>query len=250
MSNLPSVKLEELTWEEIATALDDGVTTVLIPTGSVEQHGPHLGILKDAAWAEAIGVEVAKSVGDTLVAPVIRPGTSEHHMGFAGTITYRPKTLMAVIEDYCRSLDVHGFERIVIFSMHGGNFPGLNATLPTLAKDLDNAQIISLLDTDLLIQPLMDSLDEFDIPAKARGHGGAAVTASVWHLRPDLVREDRMVPGYQGTVSTSQLMTDGLHRYAERGHMGDPTYATKELGRDVTDRIVSAFVERIREEME
>lgn len=248
MTHYPSVKLEELTWEEIESALDEGMRTVLVPAGSVEQHGPHLGILKDAAWAEAIAVEVAETLGDTLVAPVIRPGTSEHHMGFAGTITYRPETLMAVVEDYFKSLDAHGFEYIVPFSMHGGNFPGMNAVLPTLAKELETSRVISLLDTDLLIKPLMDALAANDVPPEARGHGGAAVTASVWHLRPDLVRPDEFVPGFQGSVSTSQLMTDGLDAYSERGHMGDPTYATKELGKDVTDRLVEAFVERIREE--
>jgi creatinine amidohydrolase len=250
MTGLRSVKLEELTWEEIDDAIADGVRTVLIPAGAVEQHGPHLGILKDAAWAEAIGVEVARELGETLVAPVIRPGTSEHHMGFAGTITYRPETLMAVLEDYCRSLDTHGFEHLVIFSMHGGNFPALNARLPTLAKELETAKIVSLLDKEVLIQPLMDALDAFDIPKEARGHGGAAVTSSVWHLRPDLVLEEEFVPGFQGEVSTSQLVTDGLDKYAERGHMGDPTYASKELGKDVTDRLVAAFTERIEKEIQ
>lgn len=245
VTDLPSVHLEELAWPEIDAALDAGFTTALVPSGSVEQHGPHLGILKDAAWAEALGAELATELGDALVAPVIRPGTSEHHMGFSGTISYRPETLMHVLEDYCHSLDAHGFEHIVIYSMHGGNFPAMNAVLPGLAKELD-AKLITLLDKGLLIDPLMESLDAFDIPREARGHGGAAVTASVWHLRPDLVREEEFVPGFQGDVSTSKLMTDGLHSVSDLGHMGDPTYASLELGRDVTERLVNAFSDRIR----
>lgn len=244
MTDIPSVQLEELTWPEIETAMERGYKTVLIPAGSVEQHGPHLGILKDAAWAEAVGIEVAKDLDDALVAPVIRPGTSDHHMGFTGTISYRPETLMRVLEDYCHSLDEHGFEHIVAFSMHGGNFPAMNAILPSLASELE-ANIVTLLDKSLLIDPLMESLDTFDIPADARGHGGAAVTASVWNLRPDLVREGEFEPGYQGDVSNSRLQTDGLDAVSELGHMGDPTKATKELGREVTDRLVSAFVDRI-----
>jgi creatinine amidohydrolase len=241
-----SVKLEELTWQEIEAAIGNGVTTALIPAGSVEQHGPHLGILKDAAWAEAIGVKVAKELGDALVAPVIRPGTSEHHMGFSGTISYRPETLMRVTEDYCHSLAAHGFKHLVIFSMHGGNFPTMNALLPTLAKELTEIQFITLLDKDLLIDPLMESLASFNIPEEARGHGGAAVTASVWYLRPDLVLEDKFSAGFQGNISSSKLMTDGLDSVTDLGHMGDPTYATKELGKDVTHRLVTAFTERIR----
>jgi creatinine amidohydrolase/Fe(II)-dependent formamide hydrolase-like protein len=74
------------------------------------------------------------------------------------------------------------------------------------------------------------------------------VTAAVWHLRPDLVRETEFVPGYTGDVSTSQLMTDGLDSVSDLGHMGDPTHATRELGREVTSRLVAAFAARVREE--
>lgn len=247
MMELRSELLEELTWVEIESAIDRGAKTVLVPAGSVEQHGPHLGILKDAAWAEAIGVEVAKEIGDALVAPVIRPGCSDHHMGFSGTISYRPETLMRVLEDYCRSLDSHGFEHIVLFSLHGGNFPAMNAILSSIADEI-GAQIITLLDKELLIDPLMESLDRMGIPPEARGHGGAAVTASVWHLRPDLVLEEEFTPGFVGDVSTSKLTTDGLDSVTELGHMGDPTYATRELGEEVTTRLVSAFSERVRTE--
>ena len=244
-----SVHLEELTWTEIDDALSAGVRTAIIPAGSVEQHGPHLGILKDAAWAEAVGAELAGELGDALVAPVIRPGCSEHHMGFSGTISYRPETLMAVLEDYCHSLASHGFEQLVVFSLHGGNFPAMDAVLPTLAEDLgDDVRIITLLDKDLLIGSLMESLEEFDVPPEGRGHGGAAVTASVWHLRPDLVFPEAFTPGYQGDVSSSALMTNGLDAYSDLGHMGDPTYATEELGEHVTDRLVAAFAERVERE--
>jgi creatinine amidohydrolase len=247
MTEPTSRRLERLTWPEIETALDRGTDTVLVPAGAIEQHGPHLAIEKDAAWADALGVELAEELGDALVAPTIRPGTSEHHMGFSGTITLRPETLMRVVEDYCHSLDSHGFDHVVLYSMHGGNFPAMNAVLPRLASTLD-ANLITLLDKSLLIDPLMAALDAFDLPSEARGHGGAAVTAAVWHLRPDLVRETEFVPGYTGDVSTSQLMTDGLDSVSDLGHMGDPTHATRELGREVTSRLVAAFAARVREE--
>lgn len=247
-TDLRSVHLEELTWPEIEDALSGGIRTALIPAGSVEQHGPHLGILKDAAWAEAVGAELAEELGDALVAPVIRPGCSEHHMAFPGTISYRPETLMAVLEDYCHSLASHGFDQLVVFSLHGGNFPAMNAVLPSLADELDHdTRLITLLDKDLLIGSLMDSLEDSEIPPEGRGHGGAAVTASVWHLRPDLVLPEEFTSGYQGDVSTSALTTNGLEAYSELGHMGDPTYATEEVGEAVTDRLVADFAERVRE---
>lgn len=242
-----TVLLENLSWPAIESAQQGGMQTVIVPSGSVEQHGPHLGIVKDAAWAEALAIEVAEELGDALVAPTIRPGCSEHHMAFPGTISYRPETLMRVLEDYCHSIDAHGFEHIVVLSMHGGNFPSMNAILPSLSNEVD-AEIISLLDKNLMMEPLMEALAAHDIPEEARGHGGAAVTASVWHLLPELVDQDEFEPGYMGDVSTTNLMAQGLQAFSEAGHMGDPTRATLELGEDVTDGLVQAFVEEIRRE--
>ena len=69
-----------------------------------------------------IDAQVARRLGHTLVAPTIRVGCSEHHMGFPGTLTLETSTFQAVLRDYCRSLARHGFETICLLPTHGGNF--------------------------------------------------------------------------------------------------------------------------------
>ncbi len=78
--------LEEMTWPEVEEAIASGYTSVVVAAGAVEQHGPHLPLLVDAARGDRLAIEVAERLGSALVAPTIRVGCSEHHMGFPGTL--------------------------------------------------------------------------------------------------------------------------------------------------------------------
>ena len=115
------VQMEQMTWTEIRALLDKGVRTVIIPTGSMEQHGYHLSENTDSVLGEHIAAAVARALGDALVAPVLRPGLSEHHMAMAGTLTLRPETFRMLLEDYIDSYSRHGFNTIIIIAFHGGN---------------------------------------------------------------------------------------------------------------------------------
>ncbi|MGZ8700865.1 MAG: creatininase family protein [Gaiellaceae bacterium] len=90
----------------------------------------------DTYLGTAIAERAARIAGNTLVAPTLRPGLSEHHMEFPGSLTLRFETFMAVIEDYCVSLASHGFTRIVIFPSHGGNADTMKAWAPRVARTL------------------------------------------------------------------------------------------------------------------
>ncbi len=109
-SAMDTIMLEELTWPLVEKALNEGYRTVIVPVGSIEQHGYHLPLATDAFLGEALSRRLAEKLGKTLVAPVIRPGCSVHHMSFPGTLDVSPDTLIRVVKDVCFSLDVHGFQ--------------------------------------------------------------------------------------------------------------------------------------------
>ncbi len=113
------IRLALLSWPEVEDYLQS-CSAVILPIGSTEQHGPTGAIGTDALTAEAVALEVGRQTG-VLVAPTQVFGMAEHHLGFPGTMSLRPKTLLWVIHDLVLSLVGHGFDRIFVINGHGGN---------------------------------------------------------------------------------------------------------------------------------
>lgn len=248
MTGRDSVRLAEQTSAEIEAALEDGVRTVLVAVGSIEQHGPHLPIRMDALAGDELSRRIAERLGDAFAAPTIRPGCSGHHMAFAGTITIPAETLMETIRGYCESLDTHGFEHIVLVPTHGGNFAPTNTVAPGIARDID-ANIVALADLDEYMGLINEGLDAggvaYDEPVN---HAGAGETAMVLAADADLVRTDAVEAGHEDEVSASRLLSEGFDAVTENGVVGNPTEATTEAGEAIYEHVASEYAAQIRAE--
>ncbi len=117
--NKSSMRLDLFTWTEVEEYLKNS-KGIILPIGSTEQHGPTGAIGTDAITAEAVALEVGRRTG-VLVTPTQPFGMAEHHLGFPGTMSLRPATLLMVVHDLVISLASPGFEKIFIVNGHGGN---------------------------------------------------------------------------------------------------------------------------------
>jgi creatinine amidohydrolase len=239
-----------MVWPEVESALENGTKTAIVAVGSIEQHGPHLPLNMDTLDGDELSRRIATKLSDALAAPTIRPGCSGHHMEFPGTITVPPETLMEIIRSYCRSLDEHGFEYIVLVPTHGGNFGPVKTVAPDIAREIE-ATVIPLADLDEHMQLLNEGLDEAGIEYEQDViHAGAAETAMILAIDEGFVRTENIEPGSEGDISPARLLSEGFKSITENGVLGDPTEATAEAGEVIIQNVVETYVERIKIERE
>ena len=248
---MKTLKLEEMTWPKIQEAINDGYNTIIFSVASTEQHGPQLPIGTDSYGGDYYAQSVAEKLGNALVAPTIRFGCSKHHMGFPGTIAISTEVLIGLIQDVCIALDHHGFENIVIISSHGNNHGPVIAAAQEVATKT-KATIIALAYPNQSTNRMDKVYENYGItPEEAGYHAGASETAFIMAYRPDLVDREKLQRGYVGPYAEKFFYTsEELQRIAPIGVFGDPTKASKDMGKDMMEVITDRYVEIIKKEID
>ncbi|MDZ4729354.1 MAG: creatininase family protein [Xanthomonadales bacterium] len=242
--------IEEMTWEEIKAAIDSGTDTVIINIGATEQHGPQIALSSDSITGDFLTEEIARRIGNTLIAPSIRVGFSPHHMYFPGTITVRSEVITQLIIEYVHSLVWHGFRHIVLIPTHGGNFSTVAETGRRLSLLYPYLNIIAFSDADSYINALKSASERLGIPLDVAGsHAGMSETAMALAVRPDLVRMNRATPGFMGDAYGvgEKMNFEGTPGVSSIGVLGDPTVATAEAGRVYLDALASMLTDFVEQ---
>ena len=246
-----SVLLEELSWTTVERRIAEGTRTVVIMTASMEQHGPHLPTMTDTAIGYAVGERVARKLGNAILAPVIRPGCSDHHLAFPGSISIPEALFIDTVLATVRSLAPHGFTRFVLLSSHGGNFGALEKAAVRLREEFEpkGVTIVDFAGREALhetMRVMLAAAVEHGVVQEVDAIHADNTETSVMLLRhPQLVDTSRLEPGRMGHIDTDELFAKGLRGITPNGILGDPRGATPAIGETVVERLAEAIVRRI-----
>lgn len=213
--------LGSATWTELADLA--ATSTLVIPVGSTEQHGPHLPLSTDTDIAVAVAMALAERRPHVVVAPALAYGSSGEHAGFPGTLSIGQEALEHVVVELVRSADAFG--GVVLVSGHGGNLGPLRRAVRTLQGE----------GRRVVVWAPSGSVD---------AHAGRSETSMALAIDAGQIRLEAAEPG--DTRPLGELLpilrVEGVREVSANGVLGDPTGATAEEGRTLLAAFVADLV--------
>ncbi len=227
------IYLGNLSWVEAREVIRD-LDFVILPTGSFEQHGPHLPLLTDSIRAEEISRRLAEKAGElglnVGLLPTLKYGVSEHHMNFPGTITIRPEIYIGFIEDIGASLARHGVRRLAIVNFHGGNNSPLQVA-SSIIRSRHGLRTYIIPWTRYAREYIVEYLK----PHESWGHACEHETSMIMALAPDLVKRDKIArPKLAKRPEIDTFLY--FNEFTDTGGLGDPLRADPEKARIIIDK--------------
>lgn len=242
------------TWSELKDLVQKQ-PVVILPIGSVEDHGLHLPLDVDnfLIW-EICEAAARKAEGEILLLPIVPYGFEEHHMDFPGTINVGMEHLLHFVVDITRSVAHHGFQHILIADGHGSNMPVLE--LAARRTMLETNACCGVFIWPSLAADVINSLRQSERPG-GMSHACELETSVYLHLAPDRVQMDkarREVGLPASRFIWLDLMQGSPVRYmdywssfSQTGVNGDPSLATSEKGERIFNEVVDRLIALARE---
>ena len=239
-SKAGTVFIEDMTSSEVAKSIKEGKRIVLVPTGGVEQNGPHMILGKHNYVIKYTCEEIARRLGDALVAPVLpyvpegKINPPSGHMRYAGTISIPEQVFENVLEYTARSLRSHGFEKIYFIGDSGGNQAGQSNVTNKLNQEwkLSGVTVHNITDYYSKNNQVKWLLKEGETKSTIGGHAGIRDTSELLYVYPKGVRKDKIRdydPNFQG-----------------QGYSGASDRASASRGKQLLEFKIQAAVKQIR----
>ena len=242
LSKKSTLWFDELSMPEAEKAAKDG-KVVIIPCGSIEEHGDHLPLSTDSLQAEYVALGVAKKTG-CLVAPPLRYGLCNSTRNFPGTITITFDRLRGIMKDILEDFVRNGFKRLLVITGHAG---GSHMTAIKLA-----AKTVVVNHMNEKNRPRIMVCSDYDFAFDLRGkdfddrdsHAGTIETSRVMAICPDLMKGKGAAnypnfPRFEVTPDPEQYFPSGV--------MGDPTIASAEKGKKINDYVIEQIAKLVEE---
>ena len=238
-------RLAYLTRTEVADRAETAIA--VLPIGATEQHGPHLITGTDHLVVEEVALRAAEAAAgraDVVVAPTLPYGFSAHHLHFGATVSISTRTLLAFLEDACRSLIASGFGRVFVLNGHGGN----EELIRVVARQVgtDTGALVAAGSYWVIAWDRLDAAGVQDV-GRLPGHAGAFETSLMASLRPESVR---LPPERPSAISAPRVRyhadvhVEDLGEWARsEGYSDNPAAASADIGRRALDEIVASVAD-------
>jgi creatinine amidohydrolase len=246
--------LPYLSWTQIAELPDKEDAVIVLPAGSVEQHGPHLPCAVDTIIAEGVIGHALARLPPEVAAFAIPPiwyGKSDEHLHFPGTVTLEGTTLLDTVVQVGESVYRSGFRKLLIVNAHGGQ----PQVMEMAAREL------RLRHGDYTVVPhftwrVPHAAGRFlsDREKRLSMHAGHAETAILLALAPHTVDMTKAVANYPPEFPSRLLSPEGrpaaawtARDFGPSGVIGDPLPATAEQGREILESLAQSWAQAITE---
>jgi creatinine amidohydrolase len=241
--------LGELTFEDVSRQLN-ARSVLVLPIGSIEQHGPHLPLNTDVLIAEALSQAVVRRWAPTFdlwQLPTVSISFAREHEWAAGTLSLSMSAMVQLIADLGRTIRRSLPTRnLLILNGHGGNRGVLEAALRDLRAD---AGLNVCVFHPAALSDGLGAIPEI--------HGGKNETSIMLAIAPHLVRLDRLShePQEPNAVTVQERILDlavtwpwssDEERLARAGVIGDPHAAAPEFGQQLIEQAAARAGDIIR----
>jgi creatinine amidohydrolase len=243
---------EKLNSENVRAEAGQGI--LVLPVGSVEQHGPHLPLTVDIEIPVGIATMVVETIKGFVAPAIVYGARSLPQSGgspdIPGTIRVRGGVLTDYLKDVIAGYVSMGFRFIVLLNGHYENEGFLFEAVELCRQEgsLEGARIIALSWWSLVPQGLVDKLFGDRFTGWHAEHAGACETSLMLHLRKDLVgtaRVDNATPPRAGIY----MFPIEASKISNRGVLGNSSSSSAEIGKALYDEICAQLVALVRKQM-
>jgi len=241
--------VEQMTWEEYRAEVSRRI--VILPVGSLEQHGPHLPLNVDVMIPTSLAKMVCEEL-DAMVLPPIAYGYKSQGGGqlFPGTTSLDGTTLINLTLDILRETYRHGGRRFLVLNGHYENGAFLTEAVELFVRGVDDAPVVILSWWDQVSDEMIDELfAEAGFPGWEMEHAAITETALMQYFAPELVREDKIIDDQSERMPTYSIFPppDGI--IPKSGVLYKATYASREKGEKLAEQVVGTIVQIARQEL-
>ncbi len=235
-----SIELEFLSWMEVEEVLNN-YKVVLIALGArTKEHGPHLPLNNDYIMAEYLKEQVVKEV-PVAVLPTLQYGYYPSFLEYPGSISISEETFKNMIMDICLSMKGYGVKKFYIINTGISTLRPLRSACEELEKKGIILHFLNILDVD-------KKLDRNLLVQEGGTHADEGETSIMLHIAPEIVDMNKAEKDYDPRPKRRGLTRDpeGDGVYSKTGIYGNPTLATKEKGKILTESLIAEVIKQIR----